>query len=163
VNVLLLRRWSSETLFLRALGVQVAFGAFLLAGTWADVLGLYGTLAVLFGFLCCVGVTNPNASALAISPFSRNAGSASALLGFFQLGTGAVISTAIGAATPSDRIPIIAIFGTTAAIGLAILLVGRRRAEESPVTEAADSETSQGGAGESALAAEPVYCQVDGR
>jgi DHA1 family bicyclomycin/chloramphenicol resistance-like MFS transporter len=135
VNVVLLRRRPSETLFLRFLAAQVAFGAVLLAGTWAGVLGLGGTLAVLFGFLCCVGVTNPNASALAIAPFSKNAGSASALLGFFQLGTGAVISTAIGTATPADRLPIVAIFGATAAVGLAVLLAGRKRAEASPVAE----------------------------
>ena len=80
-------------------------------------------------------MTNPNASALAIAPFTLNAGSASALLGFFQLGAGAVISTAIGAASPDDRVPIVAIFGVTAALGLTILLVGRKRAEASPVAE----------------------------
>lgn len=135
VNVVLLRRWPSEALFRRALIAQVAFGAVFLAGTWAGVLGLPGTLAVLFCFLCCVGVTNPNASALAIAPFGRNAGSASALLGFFQLGTGAVISTVIGAARPDDRVPIVAIFGVTAAAGLTILLAGRKRARASPVAE----------------------------
>ena len=62
-------------------------------------------------------------------------GERSALLGFFQLGTGAVISTAIGAASPDDRVPIVAIFGVTAAIGLTILLAGRKRAEATPVTE----------------------------
>ena len=135
VNVALLRRASSEMLFLRFLVAQVAFGAIFLIGTWAGWLDLYGTLAVLFCFLCCVGVTNPNASALSIAPFSRNAGSASALLGFFQLGTGAVISTAIGAATPEDRVPIVSIFGITAAVGLAILLAGRKRAAASLVAE----------------------------
>jgi DHA1 family bicyclomycin/chloramphenicol resistance-like MFS transporter len=135
VNVLLLRRWSSETLFRRFLIAQVAFGAVFLIGTWAGWLELSGTLAVLFGFLCCVGITNPNASALAIGPFTRNAGSASALLGFFQLGTGAVISTAIGAVPTDDRVPLVAIFGATAAIGLAILLLGRKRADASAVTE----------------------------
>lgn len=135
VNVLLLRRAPSETLFLRFLSAQVAFGVVILVGTWAGVLGLGGTLAALFGFLCCVGVTNPNASALAIAPFARNAGSASALLGFCQLGVGAVISTAVGAARPDDRVPIVAIFGATAATGLAILRAGRRRAEASPVAE----------------------------
>lgn len=144
VNVVLLRRWRSETLFLRFLAAQVVFGAALLAGTWAGVLGLGGTLAALFGFLCCVGVTNPNASALAIGPFSRNAGSASALLGFFQLGTGAVISTAIGAASPGDRVPIVAVFGVTAAVGLTILLAGRRRAEASPLSEEAPPPAEAG-------------------
>lgn len=162
VNVVLLRRVSSETLFLRFLVAQVVFGALFLAGTWAGILGLHGTLAVLFCFLCCVGVTNPNASALAIAPFTRNAGSASALLGFFQLGTGAVISTAIGAASPDDRVPIVAIFGVTAAIGLSILLAGRKRAEASPVSEdSLPPEESRGGVGRQGVgAAEAECCQM---
>jgi DHA1 family bicyclomycin/chloramphenicol resistance-like MFS transporter len=146
VNVVLLRRWPSEVLFLRFLVAQVAFGALFLAGTWAGWLDLSGTLAVLFCFLCCVGVTNPNASALAIAPFTRNAGSASALLGFFQLGTGAVISTAVGAASPGDRVPIVAIFGVTAAVGLFILLAGRRRAQASRVAEEPAAATGTEGA-----------------
>jgi DHA1 family bicyclomycin/chloramphenicol resistance-like MFS transporter len=131
VNVVLLRRASSETLFFRFLIAQTVFGALFFAGSWAGVLGLGGTLAVMFGFMACVGITNPNGSALAIGPFSKNAGSASALLGFFQLGVGAVISTGISAATPKDTLPIIAIFAVTAAIGLAILLAGRKRAHAS--------------------------------
>src|SRR4051812_18135611 len=162
VNVVLLRRTSSESLFLRALAAQVAFGSLFLAGTWAGVLGLPGTVAVLFCFLCCVGLTNPNASALAIAPFSRNAGSASALLGFFQLGTGAVISTAIGAASPDDRLPIVAIFGVTAAIGLTILLAGRKRAEASPVDEEPlpVADTERGARTEEDGAAEADCCRM---
>jgi DHA1 family bicyclomycin/chloramphenicol resistance-like MFS transporter len=124
VNVVLLRCASSETLFFRFLIAQTA-------GSWAGVLGLGGTLAVMFGFMACVGITNPNGSALAIGPFSKNAGTASALLGFFQLGVGAVISTGVSAATPKDTLPIIAIFAITAAIGLTILLAGRKRAHAS--------------------------------
>jgi DHA1 family bicyclomycin/chloramphenicol resistance-like MFS transporter len=162
VNVVLLRFASSEALFLRFLAAQVVFGALFLAGTWAGVLGLGGTLAVLFGFLCCVGVTNPNASALAIAPFTRNAGSASALLGFFQLGAGAVISTAIGAASPDDRLPIVAIFGVTAALGLTILLAGRKRAEASPVAEGPLPQTEAGRefGSDEAVPAEAGCCQV---
>jgi len=162
VNVLLLRRWSSETLFRRFLIAQVVFGAVFLIGTWAGWLDLYGTLAVLFGFLCCVGVTNPNASALAIAPFSKNAGSASALLGFFQLGTGAVISTAIGAAPTDDRVPIVAVFGITAAIGLGILYLGRKRAEASAVTEhPTATETEVGRIPATHERAEAVNCSCD--
>lgn len=135
VNIVLLRWLTSETLFLRFLIAQVVFGIVFLVGTWTGMLELYGTMAVLLGFLACVGITNPNASALAMGPFTKNAGSASALLGFFQLGTGAVISTAISAATPADRLPIVAIFGATALIGLVILLIGRQYAFASPAEE----------------------------
>ncbi len=135
LNVLLLRRYSSETLFCFFLIVQVTAGAIFLAGAWAQWYGLGGTLVLLFILLGCVGLTNPNASALALAPFTKNAGSASALLGFLQLGIGALISTGIGAATPNNSMPIIAILCLTAAGALLILLAGRRRARLSPATE----------------------------
>lgn len=135
LNVLLLRRTTSERLFLWFLVAQVVTGIVFLAGTIAGGYGLVWTLVLLFVFLSCVGITNPNASALAIAPFSKNAGSASALLGFFQLGVGAIISTGISAATSKDRLPIIAILASTAVVGLIILLAMRKRAEATPVTE----------------------------
>ncbi|MHC5543928.1 Bcr/CflA family drug resistance efflux transporter, partial [Singulisphaera rosea] len=83
-------------------------------------------------------------------------------LGFFQLGPGAVISTAIGAASPEDRVPIVAIFGVTAAIGLTILLTGRKRAEASPVTEhpLPTMDSDQDGGSNDLDASEVGRCQV---
>lgn len=135
LNVVLLRWYTSETLFLRALSLQVATGALFALGFWLDWYGLAGTLALLAVFLCCVGITNPNASALALSPFTKNAGSASALLGFFQLGTGAVISTRIGDSSAGGSFPIILTLAVTAAVGLLIVLAGRRRARRGATTE----------------------------
>ncbi len=134
-NVLFLRRFESDTLFLFFLGLQVAIGAIFLIASLAGVCGLTATLVLLFLFLGCIGLTNPNASALALEPFSKNAGSASALLGFFQLGMGALISTGIGAASPSNSLPIISILASTAAIALVILLAGWRRAQACARTE----------------------------
>ena len=42
------------------------------------------------------GLAMPNAQAGAIGPFPRSAGSASALLGFFQMGFAAVVGIAVG-------------------------------------------------------------------
>jgi DHA1 family bicyclomycin/chloramphenicol resistance-like MFS transporter len=56
----------------------------LLLLTLAGAIGLAGTVALLFLFLCCLGFTNPNTSALSLAPFTRNAGSASALMGAFR-------------------------------------------------------------------------------
>jgi DHA1 family bicyclomycin/chloramphenicol resistance-like MFS transporter len=44
---------------------------------------------LIFLFLCCQGFTFPNAPALSLAPFGYNAGSASALPGAIQMGTGA--------------------------------------------------------------------------
>jgi DHA1 family bicyclomycin/chloramphenicol resistance-like MFS transporter len=117
--------------------------------------GFVGTLVLLFLFLSCIGLTNPNASALALEPFSKNAGSASALLGFFQLGMGAVISTGISAGSKSNSLPIVAILSSTAAIALVILLAGWRRAQASPRSE--DPGHAEGKAHGYKLAAPPIH------
>jgi MFS transporter, DHA1 family, multidrug resistance protein len=135
LNVLLLRWYSSESLFFCFVILQVIIGAIFLGGACLGYYGLAGTLMLLFVFLGCVGFTNPNASALAIAPFTKNAGSASALLGFFQLGVGALISTAISVASPHNSVSIIAILAVTAAAALVILLAGRTRARSSALAE----------------------------
>ena len=136
INVLLLRWFESESLFFSFVILQVITGAIFLGGAFAGCFGLGATLVLLFVFLGCIGLTNPNASALALGPFTKNAGSASALLGFFQLGVGALISTGISSATPDDSILIIAILAATAGLALVILLAGRSLARaSSPVEE----------------------------
>jgi DHA1 family bicyclomycin/chloramphenicol resistance-like MFS transporter len=50
---------------------------------------------MLFIFLACLGISNPNTAALTLAPFTKNAGSASALMGI-QLGLGAFASFAVG-------------------------------------------------------------------
>lgn len=127
VNILLTRRFTSEQIFRAALGFQAAVGLLFLAGTLLGGLGLIPTVAFLFLILSSVGLSNPNASALALAPFSKNAGSASALLGFLQIGTGAVASAGVGMIGSKSALPIIAILSLTSLIGLGIFFTGRRR------------------------------------
>jgi DHA1 family bicyclomycin/chloramphenicol resistance-like MFS transporter len=135
VNVVLLRRFDSETLFLHILILQTVTGVVFMVGSWLGWYGLTSTLVLFFIFLSCAGLTYPNAAALALAPFSKNAGSASALLGFLQLGVGAFISTGISLSTSRDSFPIIFILGATSIIGLFILMAGRKRAHTCPVSE----------------------------
>ena len=122
VNVLLLRRFSSRRVFSTALVAQVLIGAVFLIGIRGNSLGLAATLALFFLFLSCIGLTYPNAAALALARFSVDAGRASALLGFLQTGTGALISMGIGLLGVHA---VIAMLSSTALIALLILLVGR--------------------------------------
>lgn len=135
VNLLALKRWKSETIFLGVTFAQAIIGLLFVAGTWAGWFGLSATIAMLFAFLACTGMTYPNAAALAIMPFSRNAGSASAMLGFLQLGVGALISTSIGAFVTHDSLPVIAVLAATTMTGLMIALAGRGRAAMSSATD----------------------------
>lgn len=129
INVQLLKRYDSRWVFPRMLLIQMAVGWVLTLGTYAGLYGLYETLLLFFLFLSTVGMTYPNAAALAMAPFSKNTGSAAAMLGFLQLGVGAVISTGISRAAAHDSLPIITIFGVTSTIGFVILILGRKRAE----------------------------------
>jgi DHA1 family bicyclomycin/chloramphenicol resistance-like MFS transporter len=135
VNVLLLRRFSSQRIFFRALLFQAFTGLVFFIGTCIHVIGLPAMLVLFFFFLLSIGLTAPNAAALGIAPFSRDAGSASALLGFLQAGTGSLIATGIGVLGASA---IVTLMAGTAFAALAILITGRTRIVE--FTETSESE-----------------------
>jgi DHA1 family bicyclomycin/chloramphenicol resistance-like MFS transporter len=122
-NVFLLRHFHSQRIFFHALLVQVASGAVFFAGSQMHLFGLAATMILFFIFLSCIGLTYPNAAALGMAPFSKDAGSASAMLGFLQMGTGALISTGIGLLGSSS---IASLLSGTALLGLIILLMGRK-------------------------------------
>jgi MFS transporter, DHA1 family, multidrug resistance protein len=132
VNVFLLRRFTSQQIFLAALAMQVFVGAIFFLGLRAHLIDLRGTLVLFFIFLSCIGFTYPNGAAIGLAPFARDAGRASALLGFLQTGIGAFISMGIGLLGVQS---VIALMGGTAAAALAILLVGRRFVGELVVNE----------------------------
>jgi DHA1 family bicyclomycin/chloramphenicol resistance-like MFS transporter len=137
LNVALLRRYDSARIFAAALRGQVLTGIVMLVCAACGWLTLPVTVALLFCLLGCVGVCNPNASALALAPFSRDAGSASALLGLIQLGTGALISTVIGLAGAKTSLPIIATMCGTSVIALIIYAAIRGGRNPEIITERA--------------------------
>ena len=127
VNIVALKHFSGERIFATALAAQVVVGTVFAVSAYQGWLGLSSTIALLFCLLGCLGFTSPNSSALALAPFTRNVGSASALLGFLQIGISALSSAAVGFFDVHTLAPIIAILAVMAAIGLAIFLLGRWR------------------------------------
>jgi DHA1 family bicyclomycin/chloramphenicol resistance-like MFS transporter len=122
LNVWLLRKITSQRIFRSALIAQVVMGVLLFVGARCHWIDLKGTLALLFLLLSCIGLTVPNGIALSLARFSRDAGRASALLGFLQNGTGALVSMGIGILGVHA---IISLLTMTGLVGLAILLIGR--------------------------------------
>jgi DHA1 family bicyclomycin/chloramphenicol resistance-like MFS transporter len=125
-NGLLLKRFRSEQIVYAALICQCVIGLIFLFGTLNGWFGLYGIVAMLFLFLCCLGIANPNASALSLAPFAKNAGSASALLGALQLGMGALASVGVSLFNTQSALPMVAIIAGTSFLALLILLIGRK-------------------------------------
>ncbi len=76
--------------------VQVAGGAAGLGLLLLDGVTLAGIVLPVVVFMLGTGLAMPNAQAGAIGPFPRAAGSASALLGFFQMGLAALVGIAVG-------------------------------------------------------------------
>jgi DHA1 family bicyclomycin/chloramphenicol resistance-like MFS transporter len=128
LNVLLLRRFSSETLFYYLLILQVITGVVFLMGSCLGAYGLIATLALFFIFLACAGMTFPNAAALALAPFTKYAGSASAMLGFLQMSIGALISSSIGIVPSKGSSVVVLTMVGTAALGWLVLMIGKRYA-----------------------------------
>lgn len=128
INIVLSRRFHSTQIFKVALIAQVIAGIVFFIGTAANWYGLGTTIAVLFVLLFCTGFTYPNAAAIALAPFNSNtAGSASALLGFLQLGLGALTSGLIGSFDGQHSLPVVTVMATTPLLGLIWLFIGRRR------------------------------------
>jgi DHA1 family bicyclomycin/chloramphenicol resistance-like MFS transporter len=134
VNMLLLNYYTSEQIVRMALigacTVLVGFLSFTLSGT----LELYGTIGFLFLYLSFLGLINPNTAALSLAPFSKNAGSASALLGALQMSMGALASIAVSLFTNPSTLPMIIIIGATTFLSLFMLTIGKRIAGKSVKT-----------------------------
>ncbi len=134
LNSLLLKKYSSEQMIFGALIVQTSISILFLALAMNSLLGLYGTITLLFLFLACLGISNPNTAGLTLAPFSKNAGSASALMGAIQLGLGALASFAVGVFVKNSMSPMVLIMTVSSILALIILILGKRNIKKTITT-----------------------------
>jgi DHA1 family bicyclomycin/chloramphenicol resistance-like MFS transporter len=130
LNSLLLKKFSSEQMILAALISQSVISIIFLILALNNLLGLYQTITMLFLFLGCLGISNPNTAGLTMAPFAKNAGSASALMGAIQLGLGALASFAVGVFVKDSVAPMVLIMTVTTLIALIVLNIGKRFIKE---------------------------------
>ncbi|MDB5246699.1 MAG: Bcr/CflA family efflux transporter [Segetibacter sp.] len=127
LNNVILKKYNSGQVMRFVLVSQAVVGLILVSGIFFGSLGLYSTIFLIFLFLSCQGFTFPNSAALAMAPFTKGAGSASALMGALQMGCGAVASAMVGLFFNHTAVPMAAIMAACSFIGLIILMIGRRR------------------------------------
>ncbi|MBS1618715.1 MAG: multidrug effflux MFS transporter [Bacteroidetes bacterium] len=125
-NHLLATRYSTETIFRTTLTVQVVASVLFFITVMSGMGTMPLVLTFLFIVLSCAGLTSPNASATALVPFTRNAGSASALLGFIQIGIGSLISAGVGAIQMQSTLLVSMIMAVSSGVALLMLLVSHR-------------------------------------
>jgi len=126
LNSLLLKKFSSEQMIFGALITQSVISTVFLVLAINNLLGLYETSIMLFLYLGCLGISNPNTAGLTMAPFAKNAGSASALMGAIQLGLGAVASFVVGVFVKDSVLPMVMIMTSTTIIAFIVLNIGKR-------------------------------------
>lgn len=127
LNILLVKKFSSHAIFRFSIIIQVIAGIVFLFVAWNGWMNLYSTIGMLFIFLSCVGLINPNASVLALAPFTKNVGSAAAMLGCSQIGIAALASIGVGMFDKVSLMPMIALMAGTAVIALIIFFIGEKK------------------------------------
>jgi MFS transporter, DHA1 family, multidrug resistance protein len=127
LNHILTRYFSNEQILKKTLIFQVAVAVLFLIGSLKEWYGLIAVIVFLFVLLSCSGITYPNAASLCLAPFSKNAGTASALLGFIQIGIGGLISASPGILHFNAILTMSVVMASTAVIALIIFLMPGRR------------------------------------
>lgn len=127
LNHIILKKFTSEQVIRFALFYQTFMGLVLVAGVYFELFSVYTLIAMMFVFFAGQGITGPNATALSLAPFSKQAGSASALFGSWRLGAGGIISAIVSLFHNNTALPMVATMAACAIVGLIILTLGNFR------------------------------------
>ncbi|QCR23183.1 multidrug effflux MFS transporter [Pontibacter sp. SGAir0037] len=138
----LLKRFRSEQVVNFTLFYQTFVGIVLVAGTWYGLYGKTALIILMFIFLTGQGLTNPNATALSLAPFSRHTGSAAALLGSFRMAMGGLVSAAVSVLHNDTTLPMVIVMTLCALSGLIILLVGKTAIQHRASRKKVEEDTS---------------------
>ena len=134
-NVVLLRRFSPQTIALWALAAASLAGVVFVGLSLARIGGLLGFVLPVWAILAAMGLVIPNAPAVALSRHPEAAGTAAALLGAAQFGLGAAIAPLVGVLGNTEfALALVMTVGMVVAL-FALLAVG------TPAAEPADGVT----------------------
>ncbi|MEV4532756.1 multidrug effflux MFS transporter [Asanoa sp. NPDC049518] len=125
LNVRLLRRWTPQRVLVVAVAGGTAAGALLIVFAATGFGGLATLLAALWLVLFSGGLAMPNSAAVAMTRHGEAAGTAAALLGAVQFGTGAVAAPLVGVLGNDGVAMATVVAGGMVAATLALVLVAR--------------------------------------
>ena len=131
LNAGLVRHVSSSCLLACGLAVNVASGTALVMVVVVGGLGLWPLLACFLILFSTWGIIQPNVTALGLADYPQVAGTASAALGLFQYGMGAIAAPLVGAGGSRTVMPLaqtIMAFGAASFVVVVAAAWGRSRA-----------------------------------
>jgi MFS transporter, DHA1 family, multidrug resistance protein len=124
LNHVLLKKFRSEQIIKATLIYQTLVGILLTIGVYYGWYGKYALIGLMFVFLTGQGLIGPNASALSLAPFTRQAGIASALMGSWRLGAGGIVSAIVSFLHNNTPLPMVGMMGACALVSLLLLYTG---------------------------------------
>ncbi|HET9647477.1 MAG TPA: multidrug effflux MFS transporter [Microlunatus sp.] len=131
VNPLLLKRWAPVQILAAAVVVALVGALALLATSLTGFGGLLGFLGPIWLVVASLGLSFPNAPAVALSRHGETAGTAAAVLGASQFVMGGLIAPVVGALDNGTPVPMAAIM-VVALLVAGALLIGARRSLFTP-------------------------------
>ena len=124
LNHFLLKKFQSQEIIRITMIYQSVVGLLLIVGVYNNWYGLYSLIGMMFVFLTGQGLTGPNTSALSLAPFKKHTGSASALMGSWRMGAGAIISAIVSFLHNNTAMPMVGMMAFCSIGGLVILYLG---------------------------------------
>lgn len=120
INGRLVRRFGAGRLLSVGSVIQLVASAALLVTAMTGFGGIWGFVVPLFFSISALGLMLPNTSALAMAPFPRSAGSASALMGTIQFATAAAAAAIMGMLHAESPVPVAAMILGGAVLAAAV-------------------------------------------
>ncbi|WP_159470064.1 multidrug effflux MFS transporter [Dyadobacter sp. 3J3] len=142
LNHFLLKKYNSEQIIKTTLLYQSVVGTLLVLGVYNNWYNLYTLIGMMFIFLTGQGLTGPNTAALSLAPFRKHTGSASALMGSWRMGAGAIISIIVSVMHNNTAIPMVGMMAACSLVSLVILFVGNATVNNSVRSKDVENDVS---------------------
>lgn len=124
VNRAVLKKHNSGRVLMAVTATEVGVTAVLAGGSLLGILPQWSFLVLVAAYMFCHAFVGPNAVALALLPFSRNVGSASASYMSIQMISGAAASGLLTYFHNGTGVPMAAMMAVCAGLCLALAIVG---------------------------------------
>lgn len=121
LNHILLRKFSSQQIINFSLHYQSFTGLVLVVGVFFHWFNVFTLILTMFIFLTAHGINGPNTSVLSMAPFTKNAGSASAMLGSMRMAIGGIVTAIVSLFHASSAFPMVVGMAACALGGFAVL------------------------------------------
>lgn len=136
INRRLLRRYSPQRILNKAFTVNAAAALLLTVAAVSGIGGFLAQITLIFLCLAMTGLLYPNVTALALAPFDKAAGSASALLGTIQYTLGAAAGALVGIFHNGTATPMVATMAACGVVGWCAAMGAARAYPASPAKAA---------------------------